>query len=128
MRQTESGGILVAYRRELKKGVEIRPFKSSERVWVKLKEFFKRENDLYICFVYVVPEHSDYNIRVNPDMMNMLKEDIVELPCGSDVLLMGDFNARTDVMNETNIAEINDEYVPELAGIPDDKELPQRKS
>ena len=53
---------------------------SSEVQWLKLsKDYLNFENDVYICFTYLAPVHSAYNVRHDMDIMSVLESDVRQL-------------------------------------------------
>ena len=73
-----SGGITVLVKSELRKGVKFLDKESSEEfVWWKLeKDFFHMKRDLYVCTVYIPPQNSPRERRLNCDHFQLLQENI----------------------------------------------------
>ena len=62
-------------------------------VWLKLnKSFFRLDKDIYIGSVYIPPEWSSY---VCNGIYEEIQQDILAFPESSEILLVGDYNART---------------------------------
>jgi len=94
--KSASGGIVVFIKNEIKQGVSLHKKKCSEITWIKLtRAFFNLEQDIYIAFVYACPRNSSYANRQDYDALEILQDDIYELPPGSQYMVMGDLNART---------------------------------
>jgi endonuclease/exonuclease/phosphatase (EEP) superfamily protein YafD len=55
------------------------------------------ENDLYLCGIYIPPEKKTY---FDTEIFDNLENEITSFSAKGDVMLVGDFNART---GETNI-------------------------
>jgi exonuclease III len=66
-----------------------------EFVWWKLqKDFFNLKHDIYICSVYIPPQNSSREKRLEVDHFSVLQESIYKFSNMGEVLLCGDFNAR----------------------------------
>ena len=51
-----SGGVLIAFRRKMQKGITICDKSNTEFIWLKLdKDFFNLEKDIYLAGVYIPP-------------------------------------------------------------------------
>ena len=88
-----SGGSGIFIRRELKDGVDIWSYTDDVIAWVILKkDFFGIQSDIYVANVYTVPEGSTY---IRHDEYNVIYDHVVNIPSDSEILLCGDFNART---------------------------------
>ena len=75
-------------------------------LWCKLdKKFFHFDEDLYVCSVYIPPEFSSREKRLKKDHFNSLIDMISKIK-SNNIILMGDFNARTknyeDLLNKDN--------------------------
>ena len=70
---------------------------NSEYQWLKLdKYFFNLKKDIYICLLYLVPQSSPYLSKMGINVLETIEKDIVEKYNNKgDIILMGDFNART---------------------------------
>jgi exonuclease III len=101
------GGLAVGIRSNLLKGIKFLPISNSEFMWFKLnKLFFGLPEDLYICIVYVSPLTSAYSQR-RDDIFTLIESDISKLSSSGNILIMGDFNARTSlepdfIINDTS--------------------------
>ena len=91
-----SGGIGVFARSNIINGIEFECHQESI-VWVKFKsKFFNIDKDMIIGCVYFSPIDSSYihSTTVRTDYFNILREEVAARD-NCDVLLTGDFNART---------------------------------
>jgi hypothetical protein len=52
-------------------------------------------DDLYICLVYYPPSGSAYTQGLDMDILDCIEKDISTYKMSGDILLCGDFNART---------------------------------
>ena len=87
-----SGGISLLFKECYKNMVEF--VKSSNNfLWCKIsKRLLHLQNDLFVCGVYIPPEGSKY---FNDDTFDNLETDIEYFSSKGNVILLGDFNART---------------------------------
>ena len=89
-----SGGLGIFIKTDICNGVTVLEKKREFIVWLKLsKSFFKVERDIYVGSVYIPPEGSLY---VYDGMYEEIQHDILAFPEDSEVLLVGDYNARTN--------------------------------
>ena len=97
-----SGGITILVKSCLKKGIKFLDKDSDEEfVWWKLdKSFFKMTHDIYICTVYIPPQNSSREIRIDTDHFERLQEKIYKFAGLGKVLLCGDFNARIGSLDD----------------------------
>ena len=90
------GGVVALVKTELKKGVKFYPARTNDLVWVCLKkEFFNTNEDIYIAVVYLSPINSTYAKRLDYDVFDVLEQEIAKFSSKGQVIVMGDFNART---------------------------------
>ena len=95
--KTHSGGIAFLCKENLKRGISILQGKSEDFFWLKLnKNFFNIKLDLYICAVYDPPPSSTYSLRQQIDPLEKIEEDIIAYSKKGNIMLVGDFNARTN--------------------------------
>ena len=87
---------------------------------IRKKSFFGFRNDVYLANIYIVPEGSTY---LKQNEFNLLYEDILKVPDNSEVLLCGDYNARTGVKLEFDVhfsgcnGDLNDLLPPDDGGV-----------
>ena len=102
------GGLAVYVRNMLLPGVSLVATTGSETVQIKLDRFsFSLDRDLVISFSYCSPANSSYTQRTQVDSFDSLEEKLSCLGQDVDMLLLGDFNARTGrgrdyIRNEDN--------------------------
>ena len=109
------GGVGVFIRCYLKKFVKVRWDISTENfLWCKVsKEYLGYNEDLYVCFVYIPPEYSTRERKLNKDHFVTLFETTSKIK-SDNVLLMGDFNARTLTLSDTLLKEKDDDLPTEF--------------
>ena len=122
-----SGGLMILYNTEVSRGISFLKNTNSEFQWLKLsKTFFTFENDLYICFAYIAPEHSSYVVRHNLEVLTQLEADISTYSTQGDIMIMGDTNSRTSTKNE--LLDFNTTYLPAPAFSGNSGIIPERQS
>ena len=93
------GGLGILYKPHLKPGLKFLPIKNTNYQWVVLKkDFFNISKDIYTCVVYNPPAQSPISIAIENEgktLLDLLAEDIAEFGDSGDIVLCGDFNART---------------------------------
>lgn len=96
-----SGGVTVLVKSSHRKGVKFVDKESNEAfVWWKLeKTFFNLISDIFVCTVYIPPQNSSQEIRLNTDRFENLQKYNKFLVLG-DIILCGDFNARTGNLDD----------------------------
>ena len=84
------GGLGILVRKSVKKGIKLLNDGTSEYQWIKLcKDFFNFKRDIYLCHIYYAP-------KSNTDIFELLEKNIIEKYQNlGDIVLTGDFNART---------------------------------
>lgn len=93
------GGLGILTKMEIRPYVKILQNKSKEYQWVKLeKDFFNLKNDLYICLAYIPPVNSSYSKNITTDILDNIERDVDIYNCKGDIMLCGDFNARTGTL------------------------------
>ena len=107
------GGVGFFIKNDLKKHIKIRYDLSSEYVlWCKLSRYhFGYPEDVYVGIVYIPPETSTREKRLNTDHFKELKETISKID-SEHIILLGDFNARSLTLDDTLLAEKHDNFVP----------------
>ncbi len=106
------GGVGIFIKDAIKKNVKIRYDLSCENyIWCKVtKEYLGYGDDLYLGFVYFPPEDSPREKKVDRDQFKHLLETVAKIK-SEEVILMGDFNARTKNMDDT-LTEEKHEDIP----------------
>ena len=100
------GGIGVFIKNEVKKHIKVRYDLSSENfLWCRImKKFLGYEDDAYVGIVYIPPEGSSREKRLKNDHFKVLK-DITSKIDSENIVLVGDFNARTKGVEDTLVRE-----------------------
>ena len=95
------GGIGWFIREDLRKWIKIMFEMSNENfLWCKLdKHFFNFEEDLYVCSIYIPPEYSSREKRLQKDHFKVLLETINNIR-SENIILIRDFNARTKLYED----------------------------
>ena len=110
-----SGGIAIAIKQDIRKGIKILPVTHTEFLWIKLdKNFFKFDSDIYLCFVYISPINSSFSGK-NDDIFELLENDIANFSKTGYCLLFGDFNARTNIDCDHIEDNITDEMFKDIS-------------
>ena len=82
-----------------------------DRIWLRLNvAFFGFPRDVLICFAYVTPESSCHQSSRN-NLWITLQEEIALLSHEGDLILTGDFNARTGEEQDF-IPNDSESYIP----------------
>ena len=88
-----SGGLLIYIKDYLSPLTECTK-KSSDRVWIKLKQTSSMvENDIHICATYI-PPHASSSYSLNEPPWTDLQREIIHFDKMGPVVLIGDLNAR----------------------------------
>lgn len=111
------GGIAVAVRNTIRKGVKILPPTNTEITWIKLcGKFFNLEQDLYIAIAYVSPYRSSFTCQ-RDNIFELLENDVNEYSKLGNCMICADFNAKTgcepDFCSDDNIRylDLPNDYV-----------------
>ena len=101
-----SGVISVLVKSDLRKGIKSLNSSHEEFLWWKLdKNFFKLDDDIYVCSMYLPPQSSSYQKQITSDYFLRLEDEILKYNSLRKVILCGDMNARTrtepDYINNT---------------------------
>ena len=92
-----SGGISVIMKKELREVTKCLPQSNSDIVWLCTKT---STGPLYIGSVYIPPENSTYGRDHTANIWDRLQTDLEQLTTRGDVLVCGDFNARTGTVTD----------------------------
>ena len=52
------------------------------------KNFFGFDTDVYLCFAYIPPQFSSYNIDQNIDFLELIENDISAYKCKGSVIIL----------------------------------------
>ena len=75
------------------------------------KYFFGLEKDIFICFAYIPPASSVYAKNLTYDLIDDLSEEISKFQSQGNILIAGDFNAKTSTENDF-VSDIDDKHSP----------------
>ena len=91
---TRSGGIIVGFKDNLAKHIDIVDTDSKYVVWFKCSEqLFKTDQPVFIGVVYIPPEYTKYS---SEDAFSEMQQEYLSFSNRSKyICLLGDFNART---------------------------------
>jgi exonuclease III len=90
-----SGGICALYKPHIRKGLKFVET-TDNFIWIKLdKYFFGLVNDIYLCGAYIPPRTSKYSETKGAHLFDLFESMICKYDKAGDIMLMGDFNART---------------------------------
>ena len=100
--ETRVVAITVLVRSELRKGIRFFDKESSEQfLWWKLGNcFFDMKQDLFVCTVYIPPQNSSRERRLDCDHFESLQEDIYKFSKLGSIVLCDDFNARMSNLDD----------------------------
>lgn len=125
--KADSGGILILVKDKIWNGITKIPNNNKKYQWIMLKkEFFGFDKDLYICFTHIPPRTSSYTNKHGDDTLQCLEHDIQNFSEKGDILLCGDFNARTGIKDDF-ISNDNNNHLPlDVDYVPDKSIMPRR--
>ena len=105
----DSGGLVCFFRESIFKGVTREPWDFEDGMCFKLnKNYFGWEDDLFILFVYMKPKQSTrQDIDSDSDCFEALTEQVAFLKGRGQLVLAGDFNARTGTRVDCKIVDGN---------------------
>ena len=116
-----SGGIVLLYKKSLEPGIKIVRNNHDTLIWIKLdKQFFKFDEDLYLCGVYMWGENSPISQINGIDLFQTLQDDIFYFEKLGTVIIAGDFNGRVSnkldyVQYDANIRNVDSfDYNPDV--------------
>jgi exonuclease III len=121
----------VLVRSELRKGIRFFDKESNEQfIWWKLdKDFFHMKQDLFICSVYIPPQNSPRERRLDRDHFQSLQENIYKFSKLGSIILCGDSNARIgdldDCKKNTSVLE---DFFPSTCSLNGSIEIESRNS
>ena len=84
---------------------------SDDRLWLRLDaRFFGLQKHLFICFAYISPEKSCH-IASRDNLWIILQQEVAQFSLEGNVMLTGDFNARTGQLQDFIIND-SDDHLP----------------
>ena len=96
----------------IERGVRKLPTGGADSILIRLnKDFFNLSKDVVIVFAYCSPQNSSYLARTQLDPFEELEEKIRAIEDDTDIIIMGDLNARTGTELDF-IEHDNDENIP----------------
>lgn len=126
--RNRSGGLSIYIKNYIRKGGKFLEHETSDYIWLKLdKSFFGISRHIYICFLYDPPAESTYSRQFDADIFSLIEKDISKRSKDGDIILAGDFNARTgdepDLIrgDSSNHTPLFNSYSPDI-------DLPSRSS
>jgi exonuclease III len=94
------GGLAILRKPHVKYHVKILKNSNPDYQWIKLdKNFFGFQKDILICVLYYPPITSSYSKKLNLNLFDYIEKDIISLCKNSDIIVCGDFNARTGIQD-----------------------------
>ena len=117
-----SGGLSIFVRNEIKAGIKFLEHSNNEYIWLKLNSsFFNLPKDIFLCFIYDPPENSSYTHSLNEDILELIEKDISKFSTCGNIILAGDFNARTgndepdfNSNDSADLIPLYDNYTPDM--------------
>ena len=110
---TTRGGVGIFIKEEIRKFIKILYDISSDNLRIKLeKSNFQYDDDVYIGMVYFPPKYSSREKRLNFEHFKHITETVRKIN-SNNIILMGDFNARTQNLDDTLITEKHDNNMPD---------------
>ena len=92
-----SGGLALLIKTKLENHISIVK-KTNNTIWCKIsKEILNTEQNLYLGGIYIPPEKSNY---FDNEIFDQLELDINSFQMKGNVIIFGDFNARTGILND----------------------------
>jgi hypothetical protein len=127
-----SGGIVIYCKTEIASHVSVIKNDYEDILWLKVnKGMLTNANDVYIATIYFSPNNSSRQDHIDNDLFTTLENDIAFFMDSSpNVILLGDFNARTALRHDYIAFDNNNSDIP----LPEDYQhddislLPQRCS
>ena len=91
-----SGGIAVFVKENLSDSVHVVPNTNENSIWVKMKKKSTADENLFVGSFYISPENKKNKIK----LFDLLNDEVKKIGNKGDIVLQGDFNARTGVKND----------------------------
>ena len=123
-----SGGVAILVKNFLKPGIEIKR-SSPDLIWAKLdKSFFGLQENMFVGVVYISPHNSNCTREISEKVWHDLERDIEKYSFLGKVMLLGDFNARTGVVQGDHIVHDDTQYTPTDETYRSDEEIMYRNN
>ena len=97
------GGLLLAITNKIFDKLEVlENHSNSEIVWIRFKkEFISFEGEIvYLCLPYLAPVGSKWAAKQSVEVVEKFKTDVLMFSETGFLIICGDLNARTDVLND----------------------------
>ena len=109
------GGVGWFIRESLRRYIKVLYDISNENMFFcKLdKDFFNFNEDVYVGIIYIPPENSSREKRIKVDHFENLLDKVTKID-SNNIILVGDFNARTKDLSDTIGNDQNDVSMPQL--------------
>ena len=118
----QSGGISFLFKQQFKRYINV-VINTKNFLWSKIsKEALNSDKDLYICGTYIPPEKSQY---YDKDIFEEFENDINQISPSSNIIILGDFNARTGKLNDA-LSDEGNKHVPDKSE--QSHQTPERES
>lgn len=117
-----SGGIALFARADISSHISHwRPLEECTHLWVRIRASIGLEHDLFLCLCYLPPQNSTYYNSVAEYPLDVITREAHTAATLGNVLLAGDFNARTGTAPDwTSFAELAEleQYIHDLPTTP----------
>ena len=113
-----SGGISIYVKEHLRKYIKFTSNNNSDIAWMKVNQG-KGEN-LFIGCVYIPPENSTYGRKHTAAIWDRLESELREYSSKGQVILCGDFNARTGTLTDYIENDLDNSFCPMPSGYQSD--------
>ena len=107
-----SGGISVFVKEKYRQQIKFLPQNNPDIVWLQIidRKTKKINDDLYVGCVYIPPEFSSFGKEHTLNIWDKLESDIESLSHKGNIVICGDFNARTGTL--TDFIQIDSQQKP----------------
>ena len=128
----DSGGLIVYYKTELDKAIEIVNNFEDHLLWIKLDgQYFHWATDLLVCLCYTVPRSSSRQDLIETHVFDQINNDLADFHGrygdNCQYMIVGDMNARTgEYKDYVDHDELN--YIPVPEDYEVDEDVPARVS
>ena len=113
-----SGGIIMLYQKNLRNVISLTDNKTENMLWIKIRNYHCFEKNINLGVIYNSPINSSYTKKQTNDFYCELQNKLTTFSSNEYVLIGGDFNARTGMLNDyidenesdRNFINLPDEY------------------